>query len=276
MTHRKSSKINRLRDLLQAPNVRRAERDGRTFYAAVDVIAALTDSAHAAAQWADIKRHESPLDLAAQGFRLPGDDGEEVVVEMLPLAGVTRLVQSLSSAKAERLKGWMAAVAAERVEEEANPELAVLRTRELYLRKGYSRRWIDSRVRSVSARHDLAGEWYRRGAKEGDHFRALTNELIKSAFGMEVEAYRNYKGLSGTRETLRDHMTDMELALTSLAEATAITLTRERNSGDFDALLKDVTDAGGIVGQTRQRIEEQSGRPVTYPGNSLDSTAPRG
>jgi hypothetical protein len=276
MTHRKSTKINRLRDLLQAGNVRRADRDGRTFYAAVDVIAALTDSAHGAAQWDDLKRHEAVLDLSVESFRLPGEDGGPVVVEMLPLTGVTRLIQSLSSAKAERLKGWMAGVAAERVEEEANPELAVLRTRELYLRKGYSRCWIDSRVRSVSARHDLAGEWYRRGATEGEHFRVLTNELIKSGFGMEVEAYRIYKGLTGTRETLRDHMTDMELALTSLAEAAAVTLTRERNSAGFEALLQDVHDAGSIVGETRQRIEEHSGKPATYPGNYLDGTAPRG
>src|SRR4051812_46269569 len=99
MTHRKSTKINRLRDLLQAPNVRRAERDGRTFYSAVDVITALTDSAHAATQWEDLKKHESVLDLSVEGFRLPGEDGGPVVVEMLPLTGVTRLIQSLSSAK---------------------------------------------------------------------------------------------------------------------------------------------------------------------------------
>jgi hypothetical protein len=267
------NKQNRIKSLLSDERIRRARRDERWFYSPVDVIRALTDSAYAAEQWEDLKKHDGALDAAVEAVRLFGD-GTETVVEMLPLSGVVRLIQSLNSGKAERIKTWIAAAAAQRIEEDDNPELALLRTRELYLRKGYSRRWIDGRVRALSARHDLASEWYRRGARTSDDFRALTNELIKSTFGMDVEQYRRYKGLTGTRHNLRDHMTDTELALTSLAEATAVTFSRERNSASIEQSIRDVKDAGRIVSQTREQIEDQLGRMISFPGNHLDSAAP--
>ena len=148
-------------------------------------------------------------------------------------------------------------------------ERLILRARRHYEREGYSRLWIDQRMRSVSARHELTSEWYRRGARDAEQFRALTNELFIAAFGMDVEAYRRYKGLFRTRENLRDHMTDIELSLVSLAETTTVELHRRRRSSGFEAMLLDAKDAGKIIARTRRDIEAESGGPVISAANHL-------
>jgi hypothetical protein len=185
---------------------------------------------------------------------------EGTVFELLPL---------LDPARAERLKAWLSRTARERLEETDDPELAIVRSRRAYEQLGRNRQWIDQRMRSVSARHELTGEWYRRGVRDGDQFRALTNEMSTAAFGMDVETYRRYKGLFRTRENLRDHMTDLELSLLALAETTAVELHRSRRSGGFDALLLDAKEAGQIIARTRGEIESHSGRPVVSAVNHL-------
>ena len=184
---------------------------------------------------------------------------------------VFELLPTLDPARAERLKTWLAGAARERLEEADDPELAIVRTRRAYEQQGHSRVWIDQRMRSVSARHELTGEWYRRGMRDSDHFRALTNQMSQAAFGMDVETYRRYKGLFRTRENLRDHMTDLELSLLALAETTAVELHRSRRSSGFEALLLDAKEAGQIIGRTRGEIESQSGRPVVSAQNQLSS-----
>src|SRR5678809_1185764 len=151
-------------------------------------------------------------------------------------------------------------------------EHLILRARRHYERAGYSRLWIDQRMRSVSARHELTGEWYRRGVRAGEEFRALTNEFFVYAFGMDVESYRRYKGLFRTKQNLRDHMTDLELSLAALGETTAVELHRARHSNGFETLLLDTSDAGLIVRKARQEIEAQLGRSVISASNHL---APR-
>jgi hypothetical protein len=135
-----------------------------------------------------------------------------------------------------------------------NRELAFLRNQRWYRRHGYSRRWVDQRLRSVSTRQELVGEWHRRGATTTDDFRVLTNGLMQAAFGMDVQAYRQYKGLLRPGDKLRDHLSDLELSLLALAETTAAALSRERNSKSMDALNADVRDAGRIVAQARHNI----------------------
>jgi DNA-damage-inducible protein D len=135
-----------------------------------------------------------------------------------------------------------------------NRELAFLKSQRWYREHGYSRRWVDQRLRSVSTRQELVSEWHRRGAVTSDDFRELSNNLILHAFGMDVQRYRQYKGLRGAKERLRDHMSDLELSLLGLAESTAIALSRERNSNSIDALNADVRDAGRIVAQARHNI----------------------
>ena len=150
----------------------------------------------------------------------------------------------------------------------------MLRTRKLYENRGYSRRWIDERLRGISTRRELTGEWYRRGARQNDDFRSLTNALVRGSFGMDVEQYRRYKGLSRTGQDLRDHMTDLELALVALGETVAVALHRNRNSVGVEKLTSDATEAGEIVAQALHEVERRGGTTVAFPGNHLASTAP--
>jgi hypothetical protein len=147
-----------------------------------------------------------------------------------------------------------------RLEEQENPELAVLRLRRSYMDEGYSPRWIDKRLRGVSTRQELTSEWARRGASESEQYRALTNAIMEGVFGMDVEHMRRYKNLTGTNRNLRDHMSDLELVLVALGETSAVTLGRNRGSHGVEELLADARDAGRIAGSARQQIEQGSNK----------------
>jgi hypothetical protein len=258
--------------LLNSEQVRRAlTHEGRTLYAAVDVVAALSGARQPAEFWADLKVREPALAAICQplSFAMSADT-PPVTLDAVDVEGVLRLVQSIPTARAERVRRWLAQTARERLEEEKNPELAVLRTRRLYESKGYSRRWVDKRLRGVSARQELTGEWFKRGATESDQYRALTNTLMKGAFGKDVEEYRRHKNLLRTGENLRDHMTDLELALTALGETVAVELHRDHDSRGYEKLESDARAAGEIVARTRDEIEARSGRPVVQSGNHRD------
>jgi hypothetical protein len=265
MLTKKRTNRGSVHQLLQDERVRHVVNDdGRALYVAADLVAVLAESQHPEELWQDLKHREPALADAATAADIDGVDRDA-----LELPGVLRLIQAIDSPRAERLKSWILTAAVERAEEVEDPELALLRTRQQYEAQGYSRQWIDQRMRSVSARHELTGEWYRRGVREGDEFRALTNEMTRAAFGMDVETYRRYKGLFRTGQNLRDHMTDLELSLTSLAEMTALELHRQRHSSGFDALLLDAKDTGQIIARTRAEIERHTGRPVISASNHL-------
>jgi DNA-damage-inducible protein D len=253
--------------LLSGDQVRRLERDGKNLYSLTDLIAVLTGTTDPAEQWSGLKQCEPQLAKLTEVAAIRAADGSSEAVEMVDLAGVLRLVQAIPSPRAEKLKTWLARTAVERMAEAQNPELAVLRTRKLYESRGYSRRWVDKRLRGVSARHELTGEWYKRGATESDQFRALTNTIMQVGFGMDVEGYRRHKGLFKTGENLRDHMSDLELALTALGETAAVALHRDRDSHEFGELLTDATDAGEIVARTRTEIEQRLERSIVEAGN---------
>ena len=252
--------------LLGDSRVRQVIHESHTLYAAVDLVAVLSESQYPAERWEDLK-NANPDVAERVAFTTP--EG----VEALDLEGVFRLIQAIDGPRAQRLKNWMAAAARERIEESEDPELALLRTRRAYEQHGRSRQWIDQRMRSVSARHELTGEWYRRGVRDGEQFRALTNEMMASAFGMDVETYRRYKGLFRTGENLRDHMTDLELALTALGETAAVELHRRRHSSGFDALLLDAKDTGQLIARARKDIEQQIGRPIVSAVNFVTPTS---
>ena len=256
-------------NLLEHEQIRRFEHLGRTFYAAQDVVAVLTESAHPAEYWEDLKLLEPAISRWVETIEVKHGDDDAVSVDAVDLDGVLRMIQSIPSPKAERLKWWLAESARRRLEEADDPELALVRTRKLYEHRGYPRRWVDKRIGGVSSRHELTSEWYKRGVRESDDFRLLTNELMNSAFGMDVNAYRQFKGLNRAAQTLRDHMTDLELAITSLVETTAVALGRSRGSQGVEQLVQDARDAGEIAAQALSEIERRSGRRVR-------STAPRG
>jgi hypothetical protein len=260
-----------LATLLSGESVRRVDQDGRVHYAAEDVVAALANAADPAKYWNELKMQEPTLAHVAHPVTFPGaGESDPVTLDAVDVEGVLRLAQSVPSAKAERVRRWLAATARERLEEENNPELAVMRTRRLYEQKGYSRRWVDKRLRGVSARHELTGEWYKRGATESEQFRALTNDIMRGAFGMEVEQYRQFKNLYKTGENLRDHMTDLELALTALGETVAVALHRDHDSRGFEQLEADAKAAGDVVAKTRSEIELRTKQSVVQAGNHRD------
>ena len=263
--------------LLHSNTIRRAEQvDGSVLYSAVDIIAALVDSGMATELWEQIKRREPQLAMQARLADFPERDGQRSTRDGLRMEGVFRLIQSIPGPKAERLKTWLAQSASDRLRESENPEMLALRARRLYEQKGYSRRWIDKRLRGVSARQEMTSEWYRRGVKQGEQFRELTNRLMRRGFGMDVEQYRRYKSLTGTSQNLRDHMSDLELALVALGETTAVALHQARGSNSFEQLKADSIDAGTVVARTRRQIERLSHRAVVQPQNHLaGATMPR-
>ena len=179
--------------------------------------------------------------------------------------GVFRLIQSIPSPKAEPFKRWLARVGKERIDEIENPELAMARMQALYEKKGYPKEWIDKRVRGIAVRQDLTGEWKNRGARTTLEYAILTNEIMQGAFGLKVEEYKEVKDLE--RENLRDHMTDIELILTMLAEATTTELHRDRDSKGMAPLKKDAHDGGAVAGRTRKDIEAQTAKPVISAEN---------
>ena len=257
-----------LKALFDGAQVRRVYHDARTLYAAVDVVAVLADTQDATQYWTDLKLREPSLADIVEQIDFPSAGGRPAEpAEALTMDGLLRLVQSIPSRKAERIKRWLARSARERLEEAENPELAALRTRKLYERKGYSPRWVDRRLRGASARHELTGEWFKRGATDGEQYRGLTNDMMRAAFGLDVEGMRSFKHLKRTGENLRDHMSDLELALTALAETVAVNLHRTRGSRGVDKLAADAKDAGEIAAETRLAIEARTGQLVVTPGN---------
>jgi len=258
-----------LSTLMQGDQVRRVVKDEQTWYAVIDVILLLADAPDGKAVWSSLKEHEPKLRELMRATEFLSVQGRPDTIEGVNLEGLLRLVQSIPTSRAERLKAWIARSALGYFREAQNPELLAIRARKLYEQRGYSRRWVDKRLRGISARHELTGEWHQRGATESEDFRTLTNQLMQSAFGMDVENYRRYKNLRGSNQNLRDHMSDLELALTTLAETAAVALHQARDSQGRQQLEVDAAEAGEIVAQTRHQIEQRSGRAVVHPGNHL-------
>jgi DNA-damage-inducible protein D len=242
-----------IQSLLKSEQVRRYEQCGEVLYSAADIIAVMNDADSQAETWAQVREREPALAKLVQIVPVEGQEA----VDTLDVPGVMRLIQAMHTPRAEKLKAWLAATAAEWLDEDENPELAALRARRLYESRGFHRRWVAKRLRGADARHEATAEWYKRGVTESDQYRALTNAIIEGAFGMDVASFRRLKGLTRPGQSLRDHMTDLELALTELGETLAVSLHRARGSRGFEALERDARDAGRIVARTRDEIEHR-------------------
>jgi hypothetical protein len=258
-----------IKGLLADPAVRSTEHNGRMFYSVLDVLneLLLEDRVGGAlAAWEEVKARRAELAAVTQRLRFAdGSEGEALDVE-----GVLRLTQSVSGERAERVRWWLAEAGREKLEESEDPEAALRRARQLYESRGHDRKWVDKRLRGMSARQELTSEWYRRGARASDDFRDLTNEIIGTTFGMPVEEYRRSKRLTGTSEQLRDHMTELELALTTLAETAAAVLHREHDSRSVDQLRGDAHTAGEMAAHAREELEKALGHPVTQMGSGRE------
>ena len=257
--------------LFEQRQVRRMwnEADQKWYFAVQDVIEILTGSADIKQYVKKLKSRDPELNsnwgTICTLVEMTAADGKKRKIQSANIEGLLRLIQSIPSPKAEPFKRWLARVGKERVDEIENPELAMGRMQELYEKKGYPKDWIDKRLRGIAVRQDLTDEWKDRGASTSVDFAILTNEIMQGAFGLKVDEYKQVKALE--RENLRDHMTDIELILTMLGEATTTKLHRDRDSRSFEPLRKDAKDGGAVAGRTRKDIERQTGTPVISPGN---------
>ena len=259
--------------LFQSREIRRALHNDEWWFVITDIIAALTDAADPSDYWKKMRRRDPALGLDSQGggqivppLGLAFDTaGGRQKLQCWNTQGIFRLIQSIPSPKAEPLKRWLAKVGKERLDEIENPELAMGRMQDLYEKKGYPKEWIDKRLRGIAVRQDLTDEWKQRGVTNSQEFAILTNEIMQGTFALRVDEYKQVKALA--RENLRDHMTDIELILTMLGEATTTKLHRDRDSVGMPRLKKDAKDGGAVAGRTRKDIEQQSGKPVISPGN---------
>lgn len=264
-----TEKTNRLA-VFEGKHIRKAFHDGQWWFVVIDIVEVLTESSIPKRYWSDLKRK-----LASEGFtevsekivqlKMLAPDGKMRLTDCANTETLFRIIQSIPSPRVEPLKRWLARVGKERIDEIENPELAMARMQELYEKKGYPKEWIDKRLRGIAVRQDLTDEWKNRGSSTSLEYAILTNEIMHGAFDLKVEEYKQVKGLE--RENLRDHMTDIELILTMLGEATTTKLHRDRDSQGFEPLKKDAKDGGAVAGRTRKDIEAQAGKPVVTGEN---------
>ncbi len=252
--------------------VRRTWQNDQWYFVVVDVIRILTNSKQPEGYIKDMRRRDDELSRGWGQIATPlsmRTKGGVQMVNCANLSGIFRIIQSISSPKAEPFKLWLAKVGQERIEEIQDPERAILRAKEIYDQKGYNDDWIAKRMRGINVRNTLTDEWKNRGAKEGIEFAILTNEIYKGAFEKSAQEIKDFKNIS-KQDNARDHMNELELILTMLGEATTTELSRTRDSKDFSSLKKDAKEGGAISGNTRKEIESKTGKKVVSSENYLD------
>ena len=252
--------------------IRRIFFDNEWWFSVVDVIGFLTDSKNPRDYWHKMKireKDEASIELSTicRQFKLTAPDGKKRETDCANTEGIFRIIQSIPSPKAEPFKQWLAKVAKERLDEIEKPELGIERVKSLYEKKGYKKEWIEKRLRGIAIREKLTDEWEERGAQTERDYAILTNEIMQGAFELKVDEHKKLKGLK--RESLRDHMTDLELIITMLGEATTTQITQERDSQGLSKLRKDAKDGGAVAGRTRKDIERQIGSKVVSEQNFL-------
>lgn len=245
------------------------------YFSVVDVVGILSESKIPRNYWSDLKRklkqEGSELHEKIVQLKMQSSDGKYYKTDCLDTKGVLRLVQSIPSPKAEPFKMWLAQVGSERLDEIADPEKAMLRSVELYRKKGYSEEWINQRMLAIKTRKGLTDEWKERGIKDGKEYAILTDEMTKAWSGMSVKEYKNLKGLK--KENLRDNMTDIELILNMLAEVTTTTLSKEEKPETFNENKAVAKRGGSFAGETRKRFEKETGTKVTTALNAENKPA---
>lgn len=254
-------------------NIRRIwdDKTERWYFAVVDVIEALTNSQDPNKYWFDMKRREKEVELSAncRKFKLKAKNNRLYQTECADTEGMFRIIQSIPSPKAEPFKRWLAKVGYERLQEIENPELAAERAREIYKAKGYSDEWIERRLQSIVTRNELTDEWRQRGVKEGLEFGVLTSDIARETFGITPSEHKQVKKLK--RESLRDHMTGLELAFTILGEAATTEIARQDDAQGFQENQTAAQKGGRIAGNARRELEAETGKPVVSPTNYLKS-----
>ena len=240
------------------------------FFSIVDIIAALTDSNNPQVYWRVLKKRllaeGNETVTNCNGLKMVAPDGKMRLTDVADTEQLFRLIQSIPSPKAEPFKQWLAKTGYERIEESQDPEKAIDRAMENYLKLGYSTAWINQRLKSIEVRKELTDEWENRGVKKGQEFASLTDIITQAWSGNTVKQYKNLKGLK--KENLRDNMTNLELVLNMLAEATTTEISKENNPKTFADNKKIARKGGEIAGNTRKQIEDQTGKKIVSPQNA--------
>ena len=245
------------------------------YFSIVDVVAVLTDQPDqrgASNYWAKLKQRlkeegADQLLTNCQQLKMKSPkDGKRYNTDVADTEQLLRIVQSIPSPKAEPFRAWLAQVGRERIEETIDPELTIERALETYLKKGYTREWINQRLQAIQVRKELTDEWDARGVQKGVEYAILTDEISRAWSGMSTRQYKNLKGLK--KENLRDNMTTLELVLNMLAEATTTQFSKDRKPTTFQENLEVAKAGGQVAGRTRKDIESQSNTPVISSKNA--------
>ena len=245
------------------------------YFSIVDVVAVLTDQPDqrgASNYWAKLKQRlkeegADQLLTNCQQLKMKSPkDGKRYNTDVADTEQLLRIIQSIPSPKAEPFKLWLAQVGRERIEETIDPELTIERALETYLKKGYTREWINQRLQAIQVRKELTDEWDARGVQKGVEYAILTDEISRAWSGMSTRQYKNLKGLK--KENLRDNMTTLELVLNMLAEATTTQFSKDRKPTTFQENLEVAKAGGQVAGRTRKDIESQSNTPVISSKNA--------
>ena len=260
--------------LFNQKKVRRHWDDNKEqwYFSIVDVVAVLTDSSNPKRYWSDLKtklkQEGSEVYEKIVQLKMTAPDGKQRQTDCFATEDLLRTIQSIPSPKAEPFKLWLAKVGYERIEETEDPELAFERAMQTYLKKGYSKEWINQRLKSIEVRKELTDEWRQRRIKEGLEYAILTDEITKAWAGKSVKEYKKLKRLK--KQNLRDNMTNLELVLNMLAEASTTEISKKKKPESFPQNKEVARQGGHVAGTARKEIEAQTGESIVSPKNAAN------
>ncbi len=264
-------------ELFEDKKIRTAwdEKNEEWYFSVVDVISVLTDSADAAAYWRKLKqrlKNEGNETVTnCHSLKMKAADGKRRLTDVANTEQLLRIIQSVPSKKAEPFKLWLAQVGRERIEETVDPELTIERALETYLRKGYTREWINQRLQAIQVRKELTDEWQNSGVQKGTEYAILTDEITRAWSGMSTRGYKKLKGLK--KENLRDNMSTTELILNMLAETSTADISRAENPTGFEESRNIAKRGGKIAGIARAALEKETGNSVITSKNASELNA---
>lgn len=245
------------------------------YFSIVDVVAVLTDSPNPQTYWRVMKKrlkdegNETVTNCNA--LKMTAADGKKRLTDVATTEQLLRIIQSIPSPKAEPFKLWLAEVGRERIEETIDPEQAIDRALETYLKKGYTREWINQRLQAIQVRKELTDEWQDRGVKKGVEYAILTDEITRAWSGMTTRQYKKLKGLK--KENLRDNMSTTEIILNMLAETSTKDISQASKPETFEENIEVARRGGNVAGIAKQALEAETGKPVITSQNAAQLNA---
>lgn len=252
------------------------DQEEKWYFAIVDVVAVLTDSENPQTYWRvlknRLKKEGNETVTNCNAFKLRAADGKMRLTDVADTEQLFRIIQSIPSPKAEPFKQWMAQVASQRIDQMQDPELSIDQAIIDYKRLGYSDAWINQRIKSIEVRKELTDEWKRTGVQEGLEYASLTDIITREWSGFSTKQYKQFKGLK--KESLRDNMTNLEIALNILAEASATELSKQRDPKGFNAQKRVAKDGGSVAKAARNQLESKLGHSIISSAKASDYLLP--